>query len=290
MDIALATCAAYPNLSEGDQHLPAAFAAQGLDARAVVWNDPAEPWREAGTVLIRSAWDSHLQPDAFRAWAQAVDAQARLYNPARLVTWNLHKAYLKALASRGVPVTPTVWFDRGHAPNLIDTLDRSGWPRLVVKPAISAGAAGVCVVDRATALEQQAAVDALAAAHDLMLQPYLDAFETEGERSYIFIGGQFSHAVQRPPTLASAQRGFDAPRAIPQPVPAELRLTQAVTAALPEGWLYARVDVATNNDGVVRLQEVELIEPALFLSLDPGATQRLVHALIARMGAEANRS
>ncbi len=196
----------------------------------------------------------------------------------------------ESAASRGVPVTPTVWFDRGHAPNLIDTLDRTGWARLVVKPAISAGAAGVCIVDRATALEQQAAIDALSAAHDLMLQPYLQAFETEGERSYIYIGGEFSHAVQRPPTLASAQRGFDAPRAIPQLEPAELRFAEAVTAAVPEGWLYARVDVATNNDGVVRLQEVELIEPALFLSLDPRATLRLVDAVLVRMRAEAHRS
>lgn len=283
MDIALITCAALPDLAEDDRSLVAAFAERGLDARPAIWNDPAQDWRRARVSLIRSAWDSHLHPDAFRAWAEAADAQALLLNPARLVAWNLHKGYLRELAERGVPVTPTRWFARGEVPDLARVLRETGWRKAVVKPAVSAGADDTHIVDGGDAAAMQREAEALAAEKDLMIQPYLEAFETEGERSYVYIGGRLSHAVQRPPTLASALRSFASARAIPMPDPGEIALADAAIAALPEGWLYARVDAATNNDGISRIQEIELIEPALFLGLAPGAAQRLADAAIRRM-------
>lgn len=283
MDIAIATSAEHRDLAEDDRGLLTAFAAKGLDARPVVWNDPTASWRSARAVVIRSTWDSHLHADAFRAWAETVDATATLHNPARLVAWNLHKGYLRELADQGIAITPTRWFDRGSAPNLERVLRETGWSRLVVKPAISAGATGTHVIDHDNAAALQPVVDALSSENDLMLQPYLSTFEVEGERSYIYIDGRLSHAVRRPPTLTSTRRGFEAPQAIETPDPQEVAIANAVAAALPEGWLYARVDVATDDDGKVRLQEVELIEPSLFLGLAPGATERLADAVIARL-------
>lgn len=283
MDIAIATSAEHRDLAEDDRSLLAAFAARGLDARPVVWNDPSVSWRSARAVVIRSTWDSHLHADAFRAWAEAVDATVTLHNPARLVAWNLHKGYLRELADRGIAITPTRWSDRGDTPDLERVLRETGWPRLVVKPAISAGATGTHIVDHDNAAELQPIVDALSSEHDLMLQPYLSTFEVEGERSYVYIDGRLSHAVRRPPTLTTTRRGFEEPQAIETPDPKELAIADAVAAALPEGWLYARVDVATDDDGLTRLQEVELIEPSLFLGLAPGATERLADAVLARL-------
>lgn len=283
MDIAIATSAELRDLAEDDRGLLTAFAARGLDARPVVWNDPAASWRSARAVVIRSTWDSHLHAAAFRAWAETVDAISVLHNPARLVAWNLHKGYLRELADQGIAITPTQWFDRGSAPNLERVLRETGWSQLVVKPAISAGATGTHVVDHDNATALQPVVDALSSENDLMLQPYLSTFEVEGERSYIYIDGRLSHAVRRPPTLTSARRGFEEPQAIEMPDPQEVAIADAVAAALPEGWLYARVDVATDDDGLVRVQEVELIEPSLFLGLAPGATERLADAIIARL-------
>lgn len=283
MDIAIATSAEHRDLAEDDRGLLTAFAAKGLDARPVVWNDPAASWRSARAVVIRSTWDSHLHAAAFRAWAETVETISVLHNPARLVAWNLHKGYLRELADQGIAITPTRWFDRGSAPNLERVLREAGWSQLVVKPAISAGATGTHVVDHDNAAALQPVVDALSSENDLMLQPYLSTFEVQGERSYIYIDGRLSHAVRRPPTLTSARRGFEEPQAIEMPDPREVAIADAVAAALPEGWLYARVDVATDDDGLVRVQEVELIEPSLFLGLAPGATERLADAIIARL-------
>lgn len=282
MDIALATSADYPHLGPYDRGLMQALADLGFSAEPVVWNDPTERWAGARAVVIQSAWDSHLHPAAFQAWARQMERHGQLYNPAHIVRWNMHKGYLRELAARGIGVTPTAWVERGEAIDLSEVMDARGWQVAVVKPAVSAGAAHTHVVRRDEAAQAQALVDGLAADHDLMIQPYLEAFENEGERSYIFIDGHFSHAVQRPPTLQSATRGFDEPEVF-KPADAELAFVASVVDVLEPGLLYARIDVATNNDGIVRLQEVELVEPCLFLSLDPAAASRLALAIAHRV-------
>jgi hypothetical protein len=128
----------------------------------------------------------------------------------------------------------------------------------------------------------QATLDRLCAQQEIMVQPYLFAFETEGERSYIFFDGVFSHSVRRPPTLRTAERSFAEPHTI-EPVEHELQLAKQVFEQLDDTPLYARVDVATNNDSIVRLQELELVEPCLFTDLSPGAQTRYAEAIAARL-------
>lgn len=283
MDIAIATCAAFPELGPYDRGVVDALRHIGLKAEPVVWTDPAARWRAAKLVVVQSTWDSHLLPDAFLDWADCVEEVAPLHNPARLMRWNLHKRYLRELEANGVPVTPTVWLNRGETIDLGGLMRDRGWYRAVVKPAVSASANETHVAELGDTSLVQSHIERLSATNDLMIQPYLDAFETEGERSFVFIDGKFSHAVHRPPTLQSAARRFDEPCAFLPESPDELRLAERAIAAVGERLLYARVDVATNNDGAVRLQEVELVEPCLFTALSPGAAERMAHAIAARI-------
>jgi glutathione synthase/RimK-type ligase-like ATP-grasp enzyme len=55
-----------------------------------------------------------------------------------------------------------------------------------------------------------------------------------------------------------------------------------VLAALPETPVYARVDGIV-RDGRLLLMELELIEPNLFLELQPGADTRLAEAVARRL-------
>lgn len=67
------------------------------------------------------------------------------------------------------------------------------------------------------------------------------------------------------------------------PIETERQLARRVLEKIGETPVYARVDLATDNDGVVRLQEVELVEPSLFTSLSPGAQHRYAQAIAARV-------
>jgi hypothetical protein len=283
LDIAVLTWSGLPELDPFDSSLLPALARLGLDARPVVWDDPAVDWRAVRLALVRNTWDSHLRRDDFVAWADRVERLTRLHNPAPVLRWNTHKRYLRELEAKGVPVTPTVWVERGGTLD-VDALARErGWDAVVLKPAVSAGALKTYVFPRSEARTATARAAELAAEGDLLVQPYLTAFETEGERSYVFFDGAFSHAVHRPPTLQGAPRGFAEPRAFTPGDRAELRLAESVLEAVGPPLLYARVDVATDNAGRVRLQEVELTEPRLFLSLDAQAPGRLARAIAARL-------
>ena len=283
MDVAVLTWSGLPELDAFDYPLLPALTRLGLDARIVVWDDPAVDWRAIRAAVVRYTWDSHLRRDAFVTWADRVAGLTRLYNPAEVLRWNTHKRYLRELEAKGVPVTPTVWVERGGALD-VDALARErGWDAVVLKPAVSASALKTYVFPRADARTATARVAELAAEGEVMVQPYLTAFETEGERSYIFFDGAFSHAVHRPPTLQSAPRGFAEPRGFTPEDREELRLAESVLEAVGRPLLYARVDVATDNAGRSRLQEVELTEPRLFLSLDAGAPDRLARAIAAKL-------
>lgn len=283
MDVAVLTFADLPELDAYDAPLLPALKALGLDARPVVWDDPTVDFRTVRLAVVRTTWDSHLRRDTFVAWAQKVGRLTKLHNPADVLRWNTHKFYLRELEAKGIPVTPTVWVERGGTLDIGALMQSRGWDTVVLKPAVSAGALKTHILPRAEAATATALVTELAAGCELMVQPYLTAFETEGERSYISFDGAFSHAVRRPPTLKSAPRGFAQPSVFTPDHREEVRLVERVLEAMGPPLLYARVDVATDNEGVTRLQEVEVTEPSLFLSLDPEAPGRLARAIAARL-------
>jgi hypothetical protein len=283
LDVAVLTYSGLPQLDSFDASLVPALRELGLDARPVIWDDAAVDWRTVRLALVRNTWDSHLRRDAFVAWADRVAGLTRLHNPAQVLRWNTHKHYLRDLEAKGIPVTPTVWVERGGTLDVGALARERGWDAVVLKPAVSAGALKTYVFPRAEAATASARVAELSTEGDVLVQPYLTAFETEGERSYVYFDGALSHAVHRPPTLQGAPRGFSEPRAFTPGDAAELRLAGAVLEALGRPLLYARVDVATDNAGHTRLQEVEVTEPRLFLSLDAGAPGRLARAIAAKL-------
>ncbi|MFD0266354.1 RimK family alpha-L-glutamate ligase [Streptomyces sp. NPDC127106] len=265
--VALATSA--PGL-DADSDMPAlleALRARGLDAEAAAWDDEDFDWSGCDAVVIRSTWDYPLRRPEFLAWADAVQAVARLDNPAGVVRWNTDKVYLRDLAGRGVPVVPT----RFVAPGEEAVLPDGG--EFVVKPSVSAGAYGAA---RYTAAQRDLAVGHVAALHDagstVMVQPYLSRID-EGERALVFLGGAFSHAIRKDPVLTEPgvvdNDRVPHPNLRPhRPSAAELALARAALAAVPERQeelLYARVDIAYADDGSPVVMELELVEPNLFM-------------------------
>jgi hypothetical protein len=282
VDVAIVTWSGLPHLDTYDAPIVPALADEGLVARPCIWDDPAVDWSVPRAVVVRTAWDSHLRRDAFVAWASKVGQLTRLFNPADVLRWNTNKVYLRELETKGVPVTPTVWVPRGGAPDVASLMREHGWEALVMKPTISAGALKTYRFGREALEAAQAQLQALAGEGEVMVQPYLTAFEREGERSYLFFDGEFSHAVRRPPGLQGSPLPFTEPHAF-APRSDELALAHEVLAAVGRPLLYARVDLATDNAGRTRLQELEVTEPRLFLTLDAQAPKRLARAIARKL-------
>ena len=194
--IAIATCREYPVLTDDDLPIVAGLAAAGVTAEPVVWNDDVV-WTEYAAVVLRSTWDYHLHPEAFTAWLDQLDRmQVPCWNPTSLVRWNLDKHYLTELAGKGVSTVPTLWIERSSSPNdAVGHILATGWSDLVLKPAISAGAWKTLRVSRDDVKAQTAYIGDVLAGSAILVQPFLPEIVDEGEFSFLFFGGEFSHAV-----------------------------------------------------------------------------------------------
>lgn len=283
MDIAVVTSSAFPDLFFDDHPLLAALAARGLRAQPAVWDDPSADWSAPKLAVIRSTWDYYLRLDDFLAWAAKTASVTSLWNPEPVLRWNTHKTYLRDLEQRGVPIVPTAWITAGTpVPDLAQLMAARGWQRVVIKPAVSAGAFETILVDAASVEQGQRHIERLSPGVDLMVQPFLSSVDDYGERSLLYIDGRLSHAIRRAPALGQgAGRPFDSDPAAP--APDEIDVATTVLAAAPADLLYARVDLARDDTGQPRLMELELVEPQLFLRHKPAAVDRLADAITARV-------
>jgi glutathione synthase/RimK-type ligase-like ATP-grasp enzyme len=269
-----------PELDPDDQLAVTEARRRGHECNAVVWNDPEIDWHNAGICVLRNTWDYHLNPDAFLRWAGQVASTTTLVNPLQLVQWNLDKKYLLDLESRGINIVPTVALEKQSTPSLHQLLEEHNWERAIVKPSIGLATSGVKKVDTTNGgIEAgQEHLEKLLVNGDALLQPYMESIETYGERSLVFIAGQYSHTVRKTPFQIMAVAG-QAGETLAASVDQEIQFAKEAIEKLDQTPLYARVDIIPDNENGYRLMELELIEPSLFFSLYAPAVVPFVDAL-----------
>jgi hypothetical protein len=289
MEVALVTCSEWPRLSHSDSFLQRALVARGIDACPLAWNDPTVDWSRPLVSVIRSTWDYYSQHAAFLEWAQRVSQVHALWNPFPLLQWSSHKGYLRDLEEQDVPIIPTLWLMQGSSANLEQLMQEHNWSEVVIKPAVSGNAYGTILVkEEMVATEGQLYLDHMLSIHDMLIQPFLPAVLSSRERSLIFIDGEVTHAILRPPVRAMSRYQASCPDAadlsmskeelvIPQEE--ELRLAHKIVDMLPSSVLFARIDLVHDVDGQLRLMEVESVEPRLWLELAPAAVERFADAI-----------
>jgi hypothetical protein len=155
-----------------------------------------------------------------------------------------------------------------------------GWDGIVIKPVVSAGSYRCARFDRTTAPAAQAFLDALTRDRDAMVQRWMPTVETHGERSLVWIDGVVTHAVRKSPRW---QGGVENVSSAIEVADDERRFAETVLAPFAKDILYARVDMLRDERGVLRLMELELVEPSLFLVEAPAAADRFVKAIVKRM-------
>ncbi len=295
--LAFATAAAVPGVTDDDMLLAQALEAEGTKVVPAVWDDPAVEWTRFAAVVIRSCWDYHLKHEQFLAWVHRLDTLGvRVFNPPALVRWNSEKTYLRDLAARGVAVAPTRWVGQGEQVSLGDVMGERGWDAVVVKPAVSASAHETWRSGRTPAVGDEERFRRMTDRGRVLVQPFLDEVQQEGEWSLLFYGGAYSHAVIKRPREGDfrVQRehgGQSESRvASSEAIAAASTALHAATGIASRSMtspaselLYARVDGCMVN-GAFTLMELELIEPDLYLRAHPDAPARLAGALQVALG------
>ena len=232
----------------------------------------ARPWTAPGgldpfdAVLPLVVWGYH---ERYAEWLALLDrleaGGAKCINPPALLRWNGDKGYLAELDAKGVPTVHTVAVEALDEHGLREARDRFGCGQLVVKPPVSASATGTFL------LGPNDAVPGEVAGKRMLIQPFMVSIASQGEYSVMLFDGAFSHAILKTPKAGDFRvqphlGGSEKPCTAPK---GAVDLAKAALAAAPAEAVYARVDMVADEDGMLRIMELELIEPALWLQHAP---------------------
>lgn len=262
--------------------MESACAALGIRLQALVWDDPQLRASDYDAFVIGTTWDYAKKPQQFLEVLEQLSAAKPLFNSLDIVRWNLDKRYLCDLERKGIRVVPTLWRDAADQLTIDAAFSELACNELVVKPQVGACAWRQVRVRQGQALPSAAELPP----GGCMIQPFLSAAVSEGEYSFLFFGGRFSHcALKRSaPGDYRVQSMFGGKEIIHQPSAAELAQAEAVLRAVGEPLLYARVDMMRGADDELLLMELELIEPYLYPEQGPELGQAFAAALSRLLG------
>ena len=239
-----------------------ALSEAGAEVTPVAWTE-AEDLTGFDLVLPLVAWGYHLDYDRWLAFLDRAEREAwPLVNPPALLRWNGDKAYLAELGDAGVSTVPTLAVESCCDADLEEARRRFGSQWLVIKPPVSASAMGAHRIGAGDDLPAESR------GKPMIVQPLIEEISRTGEFSLMLFDGEYSHAVVKRPRSGDFRvqeyhggetRPCDAPPA------GAIELAQAALAAAPAKASYARVDIVPDDSGALRIMELELIEPALFL-------------------------
>ena len=240
-------------------------------------------WTQVGDVsaydLIMPlvAWGYHLD---YPRWLGLLDrAEAErwpMINPPALLRWNGDKAYLSELAERGVSTVPTLAVEACCDADLEEARRRFDSEWLVIKPPVSASASGTHRIGPNDDLPGDSV------RQPMIIQPLIEEIARTGEFSLMLFDGEYSHAVVKRPKSGDFRvqphlGGVTLPSKAP---PGGLELAGQALAAAPATATYARVDIVPDDEGTLRIMELELIEPALFLDHAPDGGAAFTKAVL----------
>lgn len=265
-----------------------AFAKLGMSTELVAWRQAATRAGDFDAMLPLFVWDYFEgNEQSFLAEIEKVDQKTLLLNPFLKLKWNANKSYLDQLADAGAPVIPTVVLDRASRAGVTRAIEELQADTVVIKPKVGGGAWRQILYKQGTPFPES---DVLPP-DETMVQPFLPSVQAVGEYSMVYFDGEFSHALLKRPKDGDyrIQSLYGGTEETYDPDQDELASAGRVLAALDFVPLYARVDLLRGLDDQLKLIELEMIEPYLYLAHSEGegadnvAASKLAGALARRI-------
>jgi glutathione synthase/RimK-type ligase-like ATP-grasp enzyme len=145
---------------------------------------------------------------------------------------------------------------------------------------VSGGAKNTFALTREAVPEIMPVIHQLLQEESFLVQPFLPQIQTQGEWSFVFFNGKFSHCLLKKAKSGDFRVQHYLGGTIHPDVPPAglLDTTAAYVDRFAKGCLYARVD-GVMADNRFLLMELELIEPFLFLDTHPHSYENYYQAL-----------
>lgn len=281
-----------PDFFERDEQMGKivpAFAARGMQAELIRWREAAERADDYDAMLPLLVWDYFEGNEvAFTAEMAKVEAKTKLFNTFKTLNWNSNKSYLDELEAQGAPVISTITADRVTETGVARAFEELETDTLVIKPQVGGGAWRQVLYKKGDPFPSKDELPPEGA----MIQAFLPSVTEEGEYSFLYFGGHFSHGLIKRPKSGDyrIQSIYGGSEETYTPSSQERAAARAVLDALDFTPLYARVDLLRGRDGTLKLIELEMIEPYLYMAHAEGeggenkAAQKLAESLAKRLG------
>lgn len=231
-------------------------------------------------IVIRTTWNYYKQIPAFKKFLDLVEKSGvKVYNPVKLIKWNMDKKYLQELQSDGFDIIPTIFVFNGEE----DTFEQAvakGWKQIVLKPMISAGSYDTFVIDA----DDPEKFRELKAKHYVkrpyLLQEFLPEIVT-GEISTLHFANGYGYSVNKVPKTGDyrVQFQYGGVYHLQEVDPVIENISSRLAEKLGHSTLYRRLDGIWKN-GKFLIMELELIEPDLYLNMSQDALNQWVENLI----------
>ena len=270
------------NLLLEDRLIQEALERLGLKTIRLDWARKDFDWSTVKYALFRSTWDYMYDYEAFKKWFNIAQHQTQFINAASIIEWNMDKHYFLDLIKKGVNIPTTIYAHKGDNISLKALFEKGGWEEAVIKPSVSAGAKYTYRINASNISEHEKTFEEVLQNEDMMLQPFLKNVMERGEVSLMVMGGKYTHAVLKVAKAGDfrVQDNWGGTVQVYEPTEEEMKFAEFVVAACGFKPLYARIDIANDNDGNVTLIELEAFEPELWFRLYPKAADVLAEAIV----------
>jgi len=251
-------------LTEEVGKLTPAFAALGMDLIQVRWREIETRAAEFDAILPLFVWDYFEgNEEAFLTAIAKAEQVTPVFNSFDMLKWNADKSYLDDLAKRGAAVIRTLTVERVTQANVARAFEGLETDTLVIKPIVGGGAWRQVLYQKGEPFPDAESLPPEGA----LLQAFLPSVLAEGEYSFLYFGGRFSHAARKTPKAGDyrIQSLYGGAEETYVPSQAEHEHARAILDVLNDIPLYARVDLLRGTDGLLKLIELECIEPYLYL-------------------------
>jgi glutathione synthase/RimK-type ligase-like ATP-grasp enzyme len=283
--LALITFGGLPQGTESERLMLPHLAAAGIQTEIVDWRSADRDFSKFDLIVLRSCWDYHLRVSEFIDWLQRVAQATPVLNAADTVLWNYNKFYLQEVEALGVEIAPTIFVNDTGRIESSEWHQIRSWNKSVVKPAVSASAHKTWLFESG-AVPDEAELKSKMEGEPFLIQQYIPEIQTEGEISFVYIDGVFSHAVLKRVAAGDfrVQKEHGGSTELFHPDSTLLAQANQIAATVPQvrDSLYCRID-AIARGGKLVLMELELIEPELFSGLAEGAAEKFANAIARRV-------
>jgi len=264
-----------------DAMLAEALRTQGYSVKSVDWADPGVDWHSAEAAIFRSTWDYFDRYAEFKKWFEETQHKVRFINPVSLLEWNMDKHYLKDLEARGMAIVPSIFMKTGDVRSLAQLLEGSTWKEYILKPCVSGCARHTYHLKPEQLKNYEELYTTLIKEEPMMLQEFQESISSQGEVSHMVMGGRYTHSILKHSKEGDfrVQDDFGGTVHPYTAAAAEIAFAEKAFASCNPIPLYGRVDVMWDNDGSLRISEMELIEPELWFRFNPEAARILAEVI-----------